>query len=108
MDCKMHASRHLLRGAQGHKTDTQADVQGLEDSEAYHEIPEDVQDSEVESQRRWINDGGHTDRVLERCRFCCRQNRPQVSIGMCGNDGQCCDSMVVQKAVRGITEYDGG
>uniref|UniRef100_A0AAV1TZS5 Polyprotein n=1 Tax=Peronospora matthiolae TaxID=2874970 RepID=A0AAV1TZS5_9STRA len=49
MDCKVHASRHLLRSAQSHETDTQADVQGLENGQEYLEILEDVEGSEVSS-----------------------------------------------------------
>ena len=42
MDCKMYASIHLIRSAQGQETDAQADKQELEDIQAYREVLEDV------------------------------------------------------------------
>ena len=47
MDCKIHTPRHLVFSAQGNKTDSQADTQGLEDLEAHHAIPQNVEGFEA-------------------------------------------------------------
>ena len=50
MGCQMHATRYLLRGAQGDKKNTQVDYPESDNGKAYRKILEDAEDFEAAPQ----------------------------------------------------------